>query len=130
VTWEEEAEEAGVGLSPALLLDFADHGTLQDLLESPEQLTFDEKVNLCLEVGKGLLALHEAGCVHRDIKPQNVLVQSHTVLKYVAKITDFDLSLNNPEGLSAWQGGTPPYNAPEWKEMQCLSCAKQADIFS
>jgi hypothetical protein len=56
----------------------------------------------------GLVAVHEAGIVHRDLTPQNILRFSGGRLA----ITDFGLSIDRP-GLTTIVAGTPNYIAPE-----------------
>jgi serine/threonine protein kinase len=69
-------------------------------------LAWTDVVDRLLEAGRGLAAVHAAGLVHADVKPENILVKGG-----VAKLGDFGL-VTTP-GLSGRVGGTPGYIAPE-----------------
>lgn len=57
----------------------------------------------------GLEAIHNAGIVHRDIKPQNIMLSSNFTLKYI----DFGFATNVDQGRLTTYLGTPSFAAPE-----------------
>lgn len=65
-----------------------------------------EILDRVIEAGRGLAAVHEAGLVHGDVKPENIFIKGG-----VAKIGDFGLVAR--PGWSARVSGTPGYIAPE-----------------
>ena len=72
---------------PAIILEYAQHGTLADLLRK-SHLDYDMKHTLCLDVARGLLAVHQAGLLHGDVKAENVLICSHPDRDYVGSVLD------------------------------------------
>jgi serine/threonine protein kinase len=78
---------------------------------------------------EGVLAIHEAGVVHRDLKPTNVLVCG-VGADELAKVADFGLA--RPLGLQSTFGqlavGTPGYAAPE--QMESDKVGPWSDVFS
>ncbi len=64
---------------PNLLIevtDWSEQGTLQALLSSEAPLTLERKLELAQGIAAGLKAAHDAGVVHRDVRPDNVLIGS------------------------------------------------------
>ena len=58
-----------------------------------KSLDYGLKHLLCLDIARGLSALHQAGLVHGDLKAENVLVCSSPSRRYLAKISDFGFSV-------------------------------------
>ena len=70
-----------------LVTEFVDGGTLREW-HAAETRTWRQVVDLLVGVADGLAAAHQAGIVHRDIKPDNILVTKHGY----AKLADFGLA--------------------------------------
>jgi serine/threonine-protein kinase len=65
--------------------------TLGDLLERENALSFDELSRLLMDVLQGLAAAHDAGVIHRDLKPDNVIVTEDTS-GFRARLVDFGVA--------------------------------------
>jgi len=119
-----------------LVTEFVDGGTLRTWAAS-ERRGWQEIVELLLGVADGLAAAHAAGIVHRDVKPENVLVARNGY----AKLADFGLAklFEATDTDSAAQVtaaatrfgvvvGTVAYMSPEQAEGRALDA--RSDIFS
>jgi serine/threonine protein kinase len=97
---------------PFLVLTYADRGTLADRLKD-KPLPLPEAVDVVVQVGRGLQALHRRGLLHRDVKPANVLFRS-TDDGERAVLSDLGLGKSLDEiSRITMPGGTPSYVAPE-----------------
>ncbi|MCO5167089.1 MAG: serine/threonine protein kinase [Planctomycetes bacterium] len=98
-----------------LALEFVEGETLDKLLKRETCLPERRALELCLQIARGLGATSGAGLVHRDVKPENVIVTPEGV----AKLVDFGIVklLDDPdEGTVTIAGttvGTPFYISPE-----------------
>lgn len=103
-----------LGDTPFFVMDLAD-SDLSTLLAN-DSLKRDERIKAILDIIDGLEYIHNKGLVHRDLKPQNVLV-----FNGVYKISDFGLiksvTANNNDVVTAIRVrlGTEDYMAPELK---------------
>ncbi|ELP91537.1 serine/threonine protein kinase HT1, putative [Entamoeba invadens IP1] len=118
-----------------MVTEFAQFGSLQDLIKHKRSDEIETKlrVKMLLDASKGISYLHENGILHRDIKPDNILVLSLDVNEKVnAKLTDFGSARNVNllmTNMTFTKGvGTPVYMAPEILKQEKYT--KSADIFS
>jgi formylglycine-generating enzyme required for sulfatase activity/tRNA A-37 threonylcarbamoyl transferase component Bud32 len=96
-----------------LIMEAIDGGSLADRLEREKQLPIDEAARIFGEVASALAHAHKRGVVHRDIKPQNVLMDTETGRSLV---TDFGIARTSEGGSLTATGmviGTPAYLSPE-----------------
>lgn len=78
-----------------------------------------EVIAACLAAGRGLAAAHDAGIVHRDFKPENVLCTASGE----ARVSDFGLARTGEEDGDGTLCGTPAYMAPEVLERDAATTA-------
>lgn len=114
---------------PALVLEYADQGTLLDAIRRGDMSSAEKRV-LCHDTAAGLQALHDVGLIHGDVKAENVLLFSSKDRR-VAKLCDFGFSLvEGFESDTIWLGGTRPWQAPEVQHAVPISEAKHTDTYS
>jgi serine/threonine protein phosphatase PrpC len=85
--------------------------TLEQRLSRRPPLTLSAGLDIALKLAKAVAALHRAGIVHRDIKPDNVIVQANGGLKLI-DLGVARLPQREASDLSS-APGTPSYMAPE-----------------
>ena len=90
------------------------HG--EDLLHTQAELALPQLLEVLAEIAEAIEAAHEAGLIHRDIKPGNVLLEQDHHGHWRPRVLDFGLArdLEGP-GMTVGSGvlGTPAYMAPE-----------------
>ncbi|MEU8590098.1 serine/threonine-protein kinase [Streptomyces sp. NPDC048664] len=114
---------------PYFVMEYADGGTLADrLADGP--LPVAEALRLTAEAARGAAALHDAGIVHRDIKPTNVLVRTGPDGSTRLLLADLGLakSLAQASGLTM-AAGSAGYAPPEQIEPGSGIDAR-ADVYS
>ena len=97
---------------PYIVFEYVEGETLKQRIDRLGRLPLDETAAYGIEIGRGLQAAHQAAMVHRDVKPQNVLIDSEGR----AKVTDFGIALSlEADGLTKTGRvlGTTDYVSPE-----------------
>lgn len=97
---------------PYIVMQYVDGPNLKEYVRDEGPLTVEEALSFSRQILDGLAAIHDEGIVHRDVKPQNVLIDAG--LK--AKITDFGVAFMAVDpGLTetGMAVGTAAYMAPE-----------------
>jgi serine/threonine-protein kinase len=96
-----------------IVFEYVDGETLKDLIGRTGPLPIRRAIEIALEVTRGLAFAHQHGLVHRDVKPQNVLLNGDGE----AKVTDFGIARSLDVELGMTQTGTvlgtSNYLAPE-----------------
>lgn len=105
-----------------LALEYIDGRNLKDILKKDGRLSVADSVAITLDLARALKYAHENQIIHRDVKPDNVLISREGVVKLadlgLAKPEEDDLSLT-ASGIGM---GTPIYMPPEQ-----MRSAKHAD---
>ncbi|MCD9187210.1 MAG: protein kinase [Pyrinomonadaceae bacterium] len=92
-----------------IVSEFADGGSLADKLSAVGKIPTEKAVEYMRGILSGLQFLHSKGIIHRDIKPQNILLQGD-----IPRLADFGISrMMNTNTLSATIVGTDAYMSPE-----------------
>jgi len=125
-------EKSGAKLSTVLLvLEYCPGGELFDILYYTHQLDEVTARTYFIQMMHAIKACHGVGIVHRDIKPQNLLMDAN----YQLKLTDFGLSFLGKQGVDVEKiimktshVGTRGYQAPELLKREPYQ--KACDIFS
>ncbi len=96
-----------------IVMDFVEGGSVEGWLKKLGKFSIGDAFHIILKTAEGLQHAHEQNLIHRDIKPDNLLITKEGIVKVadlgLAKDTEEDVSLTKT-GAGA---GTPIYMAPE-----------------
>jgi len=94
--------------SELVSMEYVDGGTLLEVLQERGPLDLKEAQDIASQFLAGLEAIHKAGLVHRDVKPENIM------LTRAGRVVLMDFGLARQEDSGAGTvSGTPAYMAPE-----------------
>lgn len=127
---------------PFLVMEYVEGATLRDHLQrhatAGTRMPVDEVLAIATQVAASLEAAHAVGIVHRDVKPENVMVRRDRIVKVLdfglAKLTDRSSARsmsNHDESLHTAPGtvlGTAQYMAPE--QARGMTVDWRADVWS
>lgn len=72
-----------------IVMEYIDGKHLKELLKKRGKLTVSEVIDIMLQITDGMSVAHDSYIIHRDIKPQNIMIQENGVVK----ITDFGIAM-------------------------------------
>ena len=71
-----------------IVMEYVEGITLKTYIEKKGKLTYKEAVSIAIQVARGIEAAHSKSIVHRDIKPQNIIISTEGKVK----VTDFGIA--------------------------------------
>ena len=110
-----------------LTMQFVDGRDLSTILKKQGKLPVERLLRVFRQTAEGLKAAHDQGVIHRDLKPQNIMVDSADHVY----VTDFGMAKSSEQSGMTQTGaviGTPFYMSPE--QVKGEPVGPQSDIFS
>lgn len=93
-----------------IVMEYVEGITLKTYIEKKGQLSFKEAVSIAIQVGRGIEAAHNKNIIHRDIKPQNIMISTEGKVK----VTDFGIArAATSNTISSDVMGSVHYSSPE-----------------
>jgi len=101
-----------------MVMDFVDGITLLERLEQIGRMEVEESAEIVRQVANGLHEAHQRGIIHRDIKPDNIMIEQMPASGVFARVLDFGIAyMVDSVRVTSGFRGTPLYASPE----QCQS---------
>ncbi len=118
-----------------LVMDYVEGETLSELIAREAPLSERRVIELARQLCEGLTHAHSSGVVHRDFKPDNVVLEPREGASPVPRILDFGLAITASEDAfdgrltqHGWVVGTPAYLSPEQARDEEVD--QRADLFA
>ena len=93
-----------------IVMEHVEGITLKTYIEKKGQLTFKEAISIAIQVARGIEAAHNKHLIHRDIKPQNIIISTEGKVK----VTDFGIArAASANTISSDVMGSVHYASPE-----------------
>ncbi len=119
--------------SPYMALEQIRGLSLQEIVEDRGALPEAEVIEIALQVCDALAYVHDEGFVHRDLKPDNILVTRDGQGRWIARLIDFGVTLDTARPMErltqdGYVVGTPDYMAPE--QIQGIEIDARTDVYA
>lgn len=121
------SENNGEGKIHFIVMEYINGRTLKDLIVEKTFLSNEDTVIYAVQIAQALEAAHKKGIIHRDIKPQNIMITDEDVVK----VTDFGIArISTSATITYTQSilGTVHYISPEQAKGKFID--KRSDIYS
>lgn len=118
------SEESGTHY---ITMEYVPGETLKSMMRMTKQMSVGTAVSIARQICEGLNEAHRLGVVHRDLKPQNIMIDK----KGIAHIMDFGIARSLESKGTTLPGvmiGTPEYMSPEQTEFREVD--QRSDIYS
>ncbi len=112
---------------PYITMEYVKGENLKNLIDKVGRLSAQQAVPIAKQVAEGLAEAHRLGVIHRDLKPQNIMIDEQGT----ARITDFGIArLQKTDDATATVAvmGTPAYVSPE--QVEGFPADSRSDLYS
>lgn len=93
-----------------IVMEYVEGITLKTYIEKKGQLSFKEAISIAIQVARGIESAHNKNIIHRDIKPQNIIISTEGKVK----VTDFGIArAASSNTISSDVMGSVHYASPE-----------------
>ena len=108
-----------------IVMEYVEGITLKTYITKKGRLSYNELISIAIQVGRGIEAAHNKNIIHRDIKPQNIIISKEGKVK----VTDFGIArAATSNTVNADLMGSVHYSSPEQARNGYVTF--QSDIYS
>ena len=110
-----------------IVMEYVEGQTLKDLIDQEGMLSNHDIIDYSTQIAQALKTAHQGGIIHRDIKPQNILIDNYGL----AKVTDFGIARVSSNATITYTSsilGTVHYISPEQAKGKIVD--EKSDLYS
>lgn len=110
-----------------IVMEYVEGTTLKDLIDKEGRLSNHDITDYSIQIAQALKSAHESGIIHRDIKPQNIMIDKYGL----AKVTDFGIARVSSNATITYTSsilGTVHYISPEQAKGKIVD--EKSDLYS
>ncbi len=116
-----------------IITEFIEGLSITDTLKSSGLMSLEQTIDVGIQIAEVLSAAHEQGVIHRDLKPDNIMLTPSKRGRFVVKVLDFGIAkiIDEDEGPATETGsvfGTPEFMSPE--QARGVQVDGRADIYA